>query len=69
MEHILFSMTRRIFKVLQPNSSGPCVQPYFSNIPMKIMTKESRYSWKTLFIRSINAAGVFVRLSDMTRNS
>ena len=30
--------------------------------------KESRYSWKTLFMKSINAAGAFVRPNDITRN-
>ena len=32
------------------------------------MMKESRYSYRTLFIRSINVAGALVRLNDMTRN-
>ena len=36
---------------------------------MNTIMKKSRYSWKTRFIRSINAAGALVRPNDMTRNS
>ena len=35
---------------------------------MNTMTKELRYSKKTIFIRSIKMVGVLVRPNDMTRN-
>ena len=31
--------------------------------------KGVKISWKTLFMRSINAVGAFVRPNDITRNS
>ena len=34
-----------------------------------VITKESRYSRKTLFMRSINVAGALVRPNDITKNS
>ena len=55
--------------ILKCCSCSSLVLEYIRMSSMNTMTKKSRYSRKTLFIRSINVVGALVRPTDKTRNS